>query len=282
MKGASWRGNWTGECVLDVAGKNIVITGGASGIGAALVALLAAEGAKNIAVADMNYEGALAVAEKAGPMARAYKLDVTDEEAVQAMADDFESKAGPLDLYFSNAGIIFTDAPDWTSISQSNTQWQKIWEVNVFSHVLACRAVLPGMIERGSGGIVITASAAGLLSAIGDSSYSTTKHAAVGFAENLAITHGDDGIYVGALCPQAVESQMTKDIGDSIAGMDGILPADELARRTLMQMREGCFMIRPHKEVEEYFLHKAQDYDRWIGGMRKLRRYQSEKTGRPV
>ncbi|MEX0300343.1 MAG: SDR family oxidoreductase [Kordiimonas sp.] len=267
---------------MDVSGKNIIVTGGASGIGAALVELFAAEGANNIAVSDMNYEGALAVAEQAGQCAKAYKLDVTDEEAVQAMVDDFEAIAGPTDLYFSNAGIIFTDAPDWTSISQTNEQWQKIWEVNVFSHVLACRAVLPGMIERGSGGFIVTASAAGLLSAIGDSSYSTTKHAAVGFAENLAITHGDDGIYVGALCPQAVESNMTKDIGDSIAGMDGVLPANELAKRTLKQMREGRFMIRPHSEVEEYFLHKAQDYDRWIGGMRKLRRYQNEKTGRPV
>lgn len=267
---------------MDVSGKNIIVTGGASGIGKALVELFAAEGAKNIAVADMNYDGAQAVADAIGDNVSAYKLDVTDEEAVQAMVDDFEAKSGPLDLYFSNAGIIYTDAPDWTSISQSNEQWQKIWEVNVFSHVLACRAILPGMIKRGSGGIVITASAAGLLSAIGDSSYSTTKHAAVGFAENLAITHGDDGIYVGALCPQAVESKMTEDIGDSIAGLDGVLTGEELARRTLDQMREGRFMIRPHDQVVQYFNHKAQDYDRWIGGMRKLRRDQLEKTGLPV
>lgn len=267
---------------MDVKDKNIIVTGGASGIGQALAMLCAKEGAKNIAVADMNYKGACAVAKAAGACATAYELDVTDEAAVKAVADDFEAKAGPLDLYFSNAGIIYTDAPGWTSISQTNTQWQKIWEVNVLSHVLACRAVLPGMVERKSGGFVITASAAGLLSAIGDSSYSTTKHAAVGFAENLAITHGDDGIYVGALCPQAVESQMTKDIGDSTAGMDGVLPADEMAHRALAEMRAGKFMIQPHKQVGEYFLHKAQDYNRWIGGMRKLRRHQLEKTGRPV
>ena len=267
---------------MDVTGKNIIVTGGASGIGTALVEKFAAEGAKNIAVADLNFEGAQAVAERVGACAIAYKLDVTDEAGVQQVADAFEAKTGPLDLYFSNAGIIFSDAPDWTSISQTNEQWQKVWEVNVFSHVLACRAVLPGMIKRGAGGIILTASAAGLLSAIGDASYSATKHAAVGFAESLAITHGDDGIYVGVLCPQAVESKMTAGMEDSAAGLDGVLTGEELASRVLTQMREGRFMIRPHASVEEYFRHKAMDYDRWVGGMRKLRREQAEKTGLPI
>lgn len=267
---------------MDVKDKIIVVTGGASGIGKALSELFADEGAKFIAVADMDSDGAAAVAAGIGVQAKAYSLDVTDEAATQAMVDDINAVAGPVDLYFSNAGIFFSDAPDWTAISQTNAQWQKIWEVNVLSHVLAMRAVLPDMLEREGCGFVITASAAGLLSQIGDTSYSTTKHAALGLAESVAISHGDQGLYVAALCPQAVKSKMTAGGEDSSAAGDGVMEADEFARRVLMQMREGRFMIRPHPEVEGYFQHKAHDYDRWIGGMRKFRRTQMEKTGRPI
>lgn len=266
---------------MDVKDKNIIITGAASGIGEALAALFHAEGASYVALADMDMSGAEAVAERLGDRADAYALDVTDAEAVKAVVAAVEAKAGPVDLYVSNAGILFTDAPDFTVISQSDAQWQKIWEVNVFSHILACRAVLPQMIERGSGGFVITASAAGLLSQIGDASYSTTKHAALGFAESLAIAHGDDGIYVGALCPQAVTSKMTAGMEDSTAALDGIMPAEEMAQRTLAAMRDGKFMIRPHEQVEGYFQAKAQNYDKWVGGMRKLRRMQFAKNNQP-
>lgn len=267
---------------MDVKDKVIVVTGGASGIGEALAKLFAAEGARAVAIADMDIDGASRVAAEIGEQAKAYKLDVTDQDAVTAMVSDLEKAAGPVDLYCSNAGIIFSDAPDWRAISCSNEKWQKIWEVNVQAHVMACRAVLPGMIERGEGGFLITASAAGLLSQIGDASYSTTKHAAVGFAESLAITHGDDGIYVGCLCPQAVTSKMTAGAEASSAAADGIMPAAELAERTLKAMREGRFMIRPHEQVEGYFLNKAKDYDRWVGGMRKFRRHQMATTGRPI
>ncbi len=267
---------------MDVKDKIIVITGGASGIGKALAELFASEGAKAIAIADMDIEGAQAVATAIGPQAKAYKLDVTDEQAVFDMVADIEKNYGDVDLYCSNAGIIFSDAPDWKTTSQTNDQWQKIWEVNVLAHVLACRAVLEKMIARGEGGFMVTASAAGLLSQIGDTSYSTTKHAAVGFAESLAITNGDDGIYVGCICPQAVKSKMTAGVEDSSAGVDGVMEADEFARRVLTQMREGRFMIRPHDTVEGYFLSKAQNYDRWIGGMRKFRRHQMETTGKPI
>ncbi len=267
---------------MDVKDKVILITGGASGIGKALCELFAAEGAKFIAVVDLDSDGAQEVAAGIGSNAKAYTLDVTDEAATQAVVDDVTATAGPVDLYFSNAGIFFSDAPDWTAISQSNEQWQKIWEVNVFSHILALRAVLPSMLEREGCGFIITASAAGLLSQIGDTSYSTTKHAALGLAESVAISHGDDGLYVAALCPQAVRSKMTAGGEDSSAAGDGLLEADEFARRVLTQMREGRFMIRTHPEVEGYFNHKANDYDRWVGGMRKLRRTQMEKTGRPI
>ncbi len=267
---------------MDVKDKVIIVTGGASGIGKALAELFIAEEAAFVAIADMNADGAASVAAALGGRAAAYALDVSDGAAVQAVVDDVRTKAGPVDLYVSNAGILFTDAPDFTCISQSDAQWQKIWEVNVFAHILAARAVLPDMIKRGAGGFIITASAAGLLSQIGDTSYSTTKHAAVGLAESMAISHGDDGIYVAALCPQAVESNMTIGAEGSSAALDGIMPADELARRTLAAMRAGQFMIRPHEQVEEYFKAKAENYDRWVGGMRKLRRGLMAKNGRPM
>mgnify|MGYP003650303828 CR=1 FL=1 len=267
---------------MEVQDKIVVVTGGASGIGAALAKACAAGGAKFVALADMDEAGATSVADSIGAGAKAYKLDVSDEAAVAAFVDEVEADAGPIDLYFSNAGIIFSDAPDWTAISQTNAQWEKIWQVNVFAHVLACRAVLPGMLKREGCGFIVTASAAGLLSQIGDISYSTTKHAAVGFAESLAITHGDEGLYVACLCPQAVKSKMTAGVEDSSAAGDGVMPAEEFASRVLAGMKEGRFMIRPHEQVERYFMNKANDYDRWVGGMRKLRRYQFKKTGRPI
>ncbi|WP_417449674.1 SDR family NAD(P)-dependent oxidoreductase [Kordiimonas sp.] len=267
---------------MEVKDKIVAITGAASGIGAALAKACAAKGAKFVALADMDEAGAQAVAAEIGADAKAYKLDVTDEGAVKAFADNVTVDAGQIDLYFSNAGIIFSDAPDWTAISQTNEQWDKIWQVNVFAHVLACRAVLPSMLKREGCGFIVTASAAGLLSQIGDISYSTTKHAAVGFTESLAITHGDDGLYVACLCPQAVKSKMTAGAEDSSAAGDGVMPSEEFASRVLDGMRQSQFMIRPHDQVEGYFRNKAENYDRWVGGMRKFRRHQLTTTGKPI
>ena len=261
-------------------GKIIVVTGGAHGIGCGLAKAFHAEGAKHVVVVDRDIAKAQEVAAEIG--GTAWQLDVSDEAAVAAMIEKIEADIGPIDLYFSNAGIIFTDAPDWNAYTQTTEQWQKIWEVNVLAHVHAARALLPRMKERGEGAFMITASAAGLLSQIGDASYSTTKHAALGLAESFAITHSDDGIYFGVVCPQAVESNMTKGAEGSSAALDGIMTAAEFAKRTIAGMREGRFMIRPHEEVVEYFKHKAGDYDRWIGGMRKLRRKIMAARGLPI
>ncbi|GHF26727.1 dehydrogenase [Kordiimonas sediminis] len=266
---------------MEVKDKTIIVTGAASGIGKALAERFAQEGAKAVAVVDLDIAGAELVAQSIGDQAKAFQLDVTDEGSVKSVVARVTAWAGPVDLYFSNAGIAFSDAPDWTAISQTNEQWQKIWEVNVFSHILALRAVLPDMIERGNCGFMITASAAGLLSQIGDTAYSTTKHAALGLAESVAITHGDD-LYVGVLCPQAVVSKMTEGAEGSSAALDGIMPAEELAEKTVAAMKDGQFMIRPHAQVESYFQNKAANHDRWVGGMRKLRRNVMDATGRPI
>jgi len=267
---------------VDVKDKVIIVTGGASGIGKALCELFVTEGARFVAVADRDFDGAKAVAAGIGTKAKAFDLDVTQKDQVNAMVSAVKADIGPIDMYVSNAGVFFSDAPDYTCISQTDEQWQKIWEINVFAHILAARAVLPDMLARKDGAFIVTASAAGLLSQIGDTSYSTTKHAAVGFAESMAISHGDDGIYVAALCPQAVESAMTQGAEGASATLDGIMAADEFARRVLAGMRDGQFMIRPHEEVEGYFKAKAENYDRWVGGMRKLRRHLMSQTGRPV
>jgi len=185
---------------------------------------------------------------------------------------------GPIALFCSNAGILVTGG-----VECPNEDWQRIWEVNVLSHVYASRALIPRMIARGGGAFMITASAAGLLSAIGSIPYSVTKHAAVGLAESLAITYGDEGIKVFALCPQAVRTAMAGP--DSIAAVDGLMEPDTLADSVMEGLRNESFLILPHPEVRTYLQRKVADYDRWLKGMRRLQaRYREglplkERTG---
>ena len=187
--------------------------------------------------------------------------------AVQATEERF----GPIDLLVSNAGIGTgggVDAP--------NEAWQQIWEVNLMAHVYAARAVLPGMIARGEGYLLNTASAAGLLTNIGAAPYSVTKHAAVGLAEWLAITHGDQGIKVSCLCPQGVRTNMLLAGADDPAGAvvlaQGAIEPEDVAEAVVQGLRAESFLILPHPEVLTHFQRKAGDYDRWLGGMRKLQR----------
>jgi NAD(P)-dependent dehydrogenase (short-subunit alcohol dehydrogenase family) len=203
---------------------------------------------------------------------------VRDEQQIAAMVRDVAGRHGRIDLFCSNAGIIAGDGEPWWATSAPNDTWQAMWEIHVMSHVYAARACLPAMIERGEGYFLNTASAAGLLNQVGDAAYSTTKHAAIGFAEALAITHGDDGIRVSVLCPQAVATRMIGNTGDGgTAGVDGVLSAEAVADAVIKGLSEEAFLILPHPEVATYRAHKAADYDRWLGGMRKLRR----KYGNP-
>lgn len=256
---------------MDLAGKVVVVTGGANGIGRALCEAFAAAGAEKVIVVDLEQDNARAVAETLN--GDAYGVDVRDEAAIQAMVSDVEANYGRIDLFCSNAGIIALDGEPWWATSAPNETWNAMWDIHVMSHVYAARACLPKMLERGSGYFLNTASAAGLLNQVGDAAYSTTKHAAVGFAESLAITHGDDGIGVSVLCPQAVATRMIGDSGDGgTAGVDGVLSAEAVAAEALAGIAEERFLILPHKEVQTYRERKTQDYDRWLGGMRKLRR----------
>jgi len=262
---------------MDVAGKVIVVTGGANGIGRALCERFHAEGARKVVVADLEESNAQSVALALG--GDAFGVDVRDESALAAMVATVEADHGGIDLFCSNAGIIALDGEPWWATSAANETWQAMWDIHVMSHVFAARACLPGMLARGKGYFLNTVSAAGLLNQIGDAAYSTTKHAAIGFAESLAITHADDGIGVSALCPQAVATRMIGDSGDGgTAGVDGVLTPEAVADEVIIGLAEERFLILPHEEVEAYRQNKARDYDRWLGGMRKLRRNMGVPT----
>ncbi|MDD9934844.1 MAG: SDR family NAD(P)-dependent oxidoreductase [Myxococcales bacterium] len=259
---------------MRVQDKVIVVTGGASGIGKALCKRFAQEGARGVVVADLNEKGALAVADRIGGLGM--KCDVSVEADLLHVVERTEKHYGPIDLLCSNAGIFFGDGEGGMATSLSNDRWQRMWEVNVRAHIYGARAVLPSMIERGEGYLLQTASAAGLLNQIGDAAYSTTKHAAIGFAESLAITHGDQGIKVSVLCPQGVATPMLDGWESSPQAGDGVLQPEEVAESVIRGLEAERFLILPHPQVRTYMERKVSDYDRWLGGMRRLRRKFSE------
>jgi len=259
---------------MKVKDKTVVVTGAARGIGKALAQRFAEEGAK-VVVSDLDEDAAKTVAEPLQGLAVA--CDVTKESDVKNLIQRAETHFGPIDLFCSNAGVFFGE-PDLAT-SAENEQWQACWNIHVMAHVYAARAVLPEMIERGEGYLLNMVSAAGLLSQIGDAAYSTTKHAAIGFAESLAITHGDDGIKVSVICPQYVATDMLGySEGDEFSGTPGVIGPEQVAEAVIDGLAEERFLILPHPEVEKYRQHKG-DYDRWIGGMRRLRRNIVESTG---
>ena len=264
---------------MKIAGKVCVVTGGASGIGKALATRFIAEGATTVVIADLNADMVSAVGAEIG--AQAHALDVRDESAIAALVASVEAEHGQIDLFCSNAGIIGVDGEPWWATGADNALWQRMWEIHLMSHVYAARVCLPAMIARGEGYFLNTASAAGLLAQIGSAPYSVTKHAAVSFAESLAITHGDDGIKVSCLCPQAVDTAMTAGTdGGGVAGVDGMLSAEAVAEAVIQGLDAESFLILPHPEVEEYRQNKARSYDRWLGGMRKLRRLFTDPVGK--
>jgi NAD(P)-dependent dehydrogenase (short-subunit alcohol dehydrogenase family) len=261
---------------MQVLDKVVVVTGGASGIGKALCKRFAREGARGVVVADLNEKGAKAVADKIGGLG--LKCDVSVEADLRHVIEAALKHYGPIDLMCSNAGIFFGDGGEGMATSLHNDRWQRMWEVNVLAHVYAARAVLPSMIERGAGYFLHTASAAGLLSQIGDAAYSTTKHAAIGFAESLAITHGDQGIKVSVLCPQGVDTPMLHGLERSPQAGDGILPVEVVADAVIEGLQSERFLILPHPQVLTYTQRKGSDYDRWLSGMRRLRRKFSDNS----
>jgi NAD(P)-dependent dehydrogenase (short-subunit alcohol dehydrogenase family) len=250
---------------MELSGRTIVVTGAASGIGRALARRFAAEGAKLVACADRNGDGAKTVAAEVGGLG--FTTDVGKEADIAALIETVESEHGAIDLFCSNAGIGIGGGAE-----AANGAWQRIWDINVMAHVWAARHLVPRMIERGGGYLLNTASAAGLLSQIGSAPYAVTKHAAVALAEWLAITHGDQGIKVSVLCPQAVRTAMTAGNPDGVASVDGMIEPEDVAEACVRAIEAETFLVLPHPEVLEYMRRKTGDYDRWLGGMRKLNR----------
>ncbi len=250
---------------MDVREKVVVVTGGGNGIGRALCRAFAQAGARAIVVADLDAQAAAAVAQEIG--ARAAAVDVRSERAMRQLVDDTIDRDGPIDLFCSNAGIETGGTEN-----ASDADWERIWQVNVLAHVYAARAVLPGMLARGEGYLLNTASAAGLLTQITSAPYTTTKFAALGFAEWLAINYGDLGIKVSCLCPLGVNTNMIHAVDDPMAVFlrNGALEPEEVAKCVLQALAEERFLILPHAEVAEYVQRKAQDHQRWLKGMRRL------------
>ncbi|MDG0969400.1 MAG: SDR family NAD(P)-dependent oxidoreductase [Porticoccaceae bacterium] len=254
--------------------KVVVVTGGANGIGKALCEQFSAAGAK-VVVVDLEEQAAETVAASVGGLG--LKADVGCEADIQGVIVKTEATLGPIDIFVSNAGVSFGDGPGWLAASASNKAWEISWNVNVMAHVFAARAVVPGMIKRGGGYLVNVASGASLLCQMGDAAYSTTKTAALGFAESLSITHGDDNISVSVVCPLYVATRMTEG-GRGVSGMDAIMSADDAAKAVLVGMAKQQFLIMPHEELDMYAKRKGADYDRWLGGMRRMRRDFIEKN----
>jgi len=250
---------------MQLDNKIIVVTGAASGIGKALTARFKAEGAKQIVAVDLNSEGARATADEVGCIAMT--ADVSVEADVVRVIETTENEVGAIDLFCSNAGIGM--GPE---LQSPNEEWQKCWDVNVMSHLYAARHLVPRMVARGGGYFLNTASAAGLLNQIGGAAYGVTKHAAIGFGEWLALSHGHEGIVVSMLCPQAVRTAMTSEqsAATAAAAGDGMMEPEVLAGFVVEGLRQESFLILPHPEVLEYMRRKTADYDRWISGMNRL------------
>ncbi|HEV2087487.1 MAG TPA: SDR family oxidoreductase [Cryptosporangiaceae bacterium] len=258
---------------MKLADAVVVLTGATGGIGVALARRFAAEGAAALVLSDLAPEPLERLAgELTGPEVVTVPADVSAAAEVTGLVATTLDRFGHIDLLCSNAGIATghgLDAPD--------ADWARAWSVNVLAHLHAARAALPSMLERGRGYLLQTCSAAGLLSSPGDAAYAVTKHGAVALAEWLAITYGDAGIRVSALCPQGVRTPMVTDglatgnvAARVVAASGPILEPDELADAVVRGLDAERFLILPHPEVARFLRHKAADHDRWIAGMRRL------------
>ncbi|MGI5221192.1 SDR family oxidoreductase [Nocardia sp. CA-290969] len=259
------------------AGRTAIVTGGGSGIGAALAHRLADHGAK-VVVADLDPTTAAKVADDIGDAAVSTSGDAADQEVIAQQIATAESTFGPVDFYFANAGI-----GGGAGLDSTDAQWSAALEINTLAHIRAARLLVPGWLERGTGYFVSTASAAGLLTQLGSAPYSVSKHAAVGFAEWLSITYGDKGIGVSCVCPMGVDTALLREgmipennaeagrlAINAVKSAGTVLSPDEVADTVLAGVAARDFLILPHPEVLQMYRNKGSDYDRWIRGMRRF------------
>ncbi|WP_338750430.1 SDR family oxidoreductase [Janibacter alittae] len=269
---------------MEIAGSTVVVTGAAGGIGAAIARRLLEAGAR-VVVSDLDQERLAATAEQLAEVAGAAEVvsvagDASADADIERMIAAAQSSFGPVDIFFANAGV-----GDGSGLQASDEQWQLALDVNVLAHVRAARRLVPGWLERGSGYFVSTASAAGLLTQIGSATYSVSKHGAVGFAEWLAVTYGDQGIGVSCLCPMGVDTDMlrtgmTSGGGEggrvaaaAVTGAGDVLDPASVADDVLAAVQKGSFLVLPHADVHEFLRRKVDDHDRWIAGMQRYNRH---------
>lgn len=251
---------------MRIEDKVVVITGAGSGIGAAMAARFASDQPRVLIISDIDIDSAREVAASTGGIA--VQTDVSDPEANRALIQGVEDRFGPIDLFCANAGIGITGDEQ-----SPLDEWQRMWDVNVMSHIHAARHLIPSWKARGEGYFLATVSAAGLLTNLKAAQYSVTKHGALAFAEWLSVTYGDAGIKVSALCPQFVNTPLLDEAEEfKLLGGSHTLEPEEVAEAVVAGLAAERFLILPHPEVEKFFQNKANDYDRWLGGMRKLQR----------
>jgi len=264
---------------MQVAGKVVVVTGGANGIGKALCEAFHGAGAAKVVVVDVDGPAARAVA--ASVDGAAFKSDVAKEKDVVHVIEETERQFGPIALFCSNAGIGGGFDPlSVNAGGESDEPFARSWAIHVMAHVYAARHMIPRYKARGGGYFLNTISAAGLLSQVGSPAYSTTKHAAVGFAENLAISHRAHGIRVSILCPQGVDTNMLRSIPKGPQSGDGDLSPEQVAKDALAGIEQETFVILPHPQVLGYMRNKTENYDRWIAGMAKIQAGMREAYGK--
>jgi len=266
---------------MNLDGRHVVVTGGASGIGRAMAQRFAAEGARGVVVADVDRDGARVVAAEIGPRALPVACDIGTDAGTVALIDEAEAAFGPVDLFCANAGIgVGAD------IDTTDTDWDRSFAVNVRSHISAARRLVPGWVARGEGYLLVTASAAGLLTQIGAAPYAVTKNAAVAFAEWLSVTYGDRGVRVSCLCPMGVNTPLLADGMElpgvagaglrHVAQMGAVLEPEDVAATVVQALEREQFLILPHPEVQLFVTQKAADRDRWLAGMRGLQAQQMD------
>lgn len=259
---------------MEIEDKVIVVTGAGSGIGRSLAVRFAELGARGIICTDLNAENAAETAEMIGDVAGSEGLDVADQAAINDLVARTDAETGGIDIFVSNAGYGKRGG-----LSLDIEDWKKMMDVHTWAHLYAAQAVIPGMIERGGGYLLNTASAAGLLTQMDSGPYAVSKHAAVALAEWISINYQSRGIGVSVLCPQAVRTNILansdgpavkRKTNSNQAAQDGVLEPEQVANDCIEAIRNESFLVLPHKEVETYFQRKAGDYDRWLNGMRRF------------
>lgn len=264
---------------MEMAGKTVAVTGGANGIGRAIAEGFAARGAR-VAIGDLDGAKAAEVGEALGGVGM--RLDAAREASMAGFLSVAERRLGPIDAFVSNAGVGVSDGPLWGAGSAPNGAWDLCWSVNVMATVYAARHLVPAMTTRGGGLFVVVASAAGLLHQVGDTPYSVTKHAAVALAEALAVAHGDAGLQVHCLCPEGVRTNLVKGIEHGSQGLSGYIEPKEVADALFAAIDAKQFRVTTHPNTEQYAAMRVAEPDRWLGGMRKIRRDLIARHGRPL